>query len=96
MSNSNQKINNNTLESINMLLTPIVFHLLANYEKIAIKQLASGNIFCKIYSDKDQSTILETINEEFQKDTLVIESFIQSPPFIDDNIDGLEVMISIK
>jgi len=72
----------------------IISYLLENYEKIAIKQFSNGNIYVKIYSPLDNETIQSQLASRFCDFPVTIEDYLQDPPFIEDKINALEVMIS--
>lgn len=81
------------METKNHLTYRILEYLLANFEKVALKKMLSGEIYAKIYSNLDKKDVLNTIHQKFEKFDVVFEHYEQSPPFINDGVNALEVMI---
>lgn len=76
------------------LQTKIVDYLIWNFEKVALKTTLSGEIYAKVYSSAPKEEVLEKITSKFDSEEVLFESYKQDPPFIDDDIDALEVMIT--
>jgi hypothetical protein len=75
----------------------IIDHLLLHCEKIAIQYWSSDSeyeLYTKIYSSEDNEVILERLERNFKGKKISFEVYTSEPEFIDDNIKGLEIMIS--
>lgn len=81
------------METKKHLTYKILEYLLANFEKVAMKQMISGETYVKIYSNLDKKDVLNAIQEKFEKSNVVFETYKQDPPFINDGINALELMI---
>jgi hypothetical protein len=79
-------------QEMNNIKHEIIDHLLC-YEKIAI-QMIERELYTKIYSSEDNEVILERLERNFKGKKISFEKYTSEPEFIDDNIKGLEIMIT--
>ena len=73
----------------------IINFLLLSYEKIACKHICSGELYIKIYSSRQtEEEIYNEILNEFNSNQVEIMWTVQDPPFIEDNVSALHIMIT--
>jgi hypothetical protein len=84
-------------QEMNNIKHEIIDHLLWHCEKIAINYLTTHSeteLYTKIYSSEDNEVILERLKRNFKGKKISFEEYTSEPEFIDDNIKGLEIMIT--
>ena len=74
---------------------PIINYLISSFEKIAIKEFWNNGIYVKIYSPLSHDEVYKRVCEWNNDSTLTISEEIQEPPFIEDGVEAIELMIYI-
>jgi hypothetical protein len=85
------------LQEMKNIKHEIIDYLLYHYDKLAIQEwndLSGDELYIKIYSSEDNEVILERLERDFKGQKISFEVSTQEPAFIDDNIKGLEIMIT--
>ena len=75
---------------------PIINYLISSFEKIAIKEFSNNGIYVKIYSDLTHDELYSQVVEWNIDSALIIDSHVQEPPFIEDGVEAVELMIYIE
>ncbi len=77
-----------------LLKHKVIDYLLWHSEKIAIKELVSGEIFVKVYSQDSSVNFIRKLLKNFGDFPIIFEETLQDPTFIEDNTEALELIIS--
>lgn len=94
--NEDNNVPNENIYTIDEMSKSLLHFIMLNYQKFAAKSFINGDLFYfKIYSNTfTQEEILDQLNKEFPEG-YDFDSRKQTPYFINDNEDMLEVMVQI-
>ena len=72
----------------------IIDYLLWHSDKVALKELFSGELYVKVYTSITYEKFMKEIKQNFVDSQILFEEIKQEAPFINDGIDTIELMIS--
>jgi hypothetical protein len=80
-----------------LLRQEVIDYFLFNYEKIGIKEMASGELYIKPYSrSMNFDQVWQKVKTDLKDKKLLVENFEMKPEFIADSMDFPEIMITIE